>query len=87
MALVSPVTRGYVTETLSDNDHWTHAYGVGTAVPVSGIYRCMGCGEEIVSKRGESFPPQNRYQAVCQEKPVLWELVVMTQTVRVATPA
>ncbi|WP_081489877.1 protein L [Pseudomonas sp. R62] len=81
MALVTPDTRSYVKNTTTPkNKHWTHIYGIGTDVPVSGIYRCTGCGDEITSNKGDIFPPQNKTQHECQNKAVMWELVVMTQT-------
>ncbi len=81
MALYAPDTKKYVNETNQPkNKHWTHIYGIGTKVPVSGIYRCTGCGDEITSNKDDPFPPQNGDQHECNGKPIHWELVVMTQT-------
>lgn len=81
MALVSPETRNYIKNTTTpNNQHWTHVYGIGTKVPVSGIYRCTGCGDEITSNKDDPFPPQNDNQHECNGKEIMWELVVMTQT-------
>lgn len=81
MALVSPDTKKHVKETNSPkNEHWTHVYNIGAKVPVSGIYRCYNCGDEITSNKGDIFPPQNKDQHECQSKPVKWELIIMTQT-------
>lgn len=30
--------------------------------PYSGIYRCEGCGEEVISTEGHPLPPQNHHQ-------------------------
>lgn len=81
MALYAPDTQKYLGQTNQPtNKHWTTIYGIGNEVPVSGIYRCYGCGDEITSNKGDVFPPQNKTQHECQNKPVQWELVVMTQT-------
>jgi hypothetical protein len=37
-------------------------YNPGDITPYSGIYRCMGCGHEIVSEENKPFPPQNHHQ-------------------------
>ena len=59
---------------------WEKAYGIGTKVPASGIYRCNSCGHEITSNKGDDFPPQNNHQHPGSKADVLWELIVMTQT-------
>lgn len=81
MAFVTEQTKNYVLTTdKPENEHWTHIYGIGQKVPVSGIYRCYACGDEITSNQGDPFPPQNKSQHDCQGKPVQWELIVRTQT-------
>jgi hypothetical protein len=81
MALYAPDTKKYVNQTNKpENEHWRHIYGPGLKVPVSGIYRCTACGDEITSNKGDPFPPQNTKQHPCQDKDIGWELVVMTQT-------
>jgi len=81
MAFVTEETKKYIVTTdKPKNDHWTHIYGIGQKVPVSGIYRCYHCGDEITSNAGDPFPPQNKNQHQCQGKPVQWELIVRTQT-------
>lgn len=47
----------------------------GEAAPLSGIYRCEGCGKEVASNHGEPLPPQNHHQ----HKPpsnIRWRLIV-----------
>ncbi|WP_321836244.1 protein L [Pseudomonas kulmbachensis] len=65
---------------LTGADEWNYVYGIGAAVPASGIYRCTGCGDEITSNKGDKFPPQNRHQHADQKVEVRWELIVKTQT-------
>ncbi|MGO8313536.1 hypothetical protein [Rhizobium ruizarguesonis] len=47
----------------------------GSSVPFSGIYRCTGCGQSIVSTFNNPFPPQNHHQHA-QHVPIAWQLVV-----------
>lgn len=37
-------------------------YTPGSATPHSGIYKCLGCGHEIVSEAKKPFPPQNHHE-------------------------
>lgn len=80
MALVTQETRKFILNTNQPgNAHWNTLYEIGDTVPVSGIYRCEGCGHEITSNHRDPFPPQNRHQHPDKSE-VLWRLIVMTQT-------
>ncbi len=35
--------------------HWVNEYGPSENVPVSGIYRCLGCNKEVTSNEGDRF--------------------------------
>jgi hypothetical protein len=48
----------------------------GGHVPHSGIYRCTGCGREVVAEEARSFPPQNHHQHTAHQGPVIWRLAV-----------
>jgi hypothetical protein len=48
----------------------------GGAPPFSGIYRCMGCGREIVAEQARQLPPQNHHQHTLQQGTIRWRLVV-----------
>lgn len=48
----------------------------GGNVPHSGIYRCEGCGREVVAEEARSFPPQNHHQHTPQQGAVRWRLAV-----------
>ena len=50
----------------------------GAATPLSGIYRCTGCGHSIVSTHSHPFPPQNHHQHAAGQGPIRWQLVVKT---------
>lgn len=65
--------------TLLGGDPWGTTYAIGDQVPVSGIYRCTGCGDEITSNKGQPFPPQNSHQHNSVTS-VAWKLVARTKT-------
>jgi hypothetical protein len=51
----------------------------GAATPYSGIYRCEGCGHEIVSTQGHPMPPQNHHQHTYGQGTIRWRLIVSHQ--------
>ena len=50
-------------------------YAPGTITPVSGIYRCVTCGDEIAANKSEPLPPQNEHQHP-PGGDILWKLLV-----------
>jgi len=52
----------------------------GEYTPHSGIYRCVGCGHEIVSETGRTFPPQNHHQHSTGQGQIAWQLAVYAQS-------
>jgi hypothetical protein len=48
----------------------------GQQTPHSGIYRCVGCGHEIVSVHNHVLPPQNHHQHTTQQGAIRWKLIV-----------
>ncbi|CAK1942058.1 Protein L [Vibrio crassostreae] len=69
-----------LTKAISNKAHWQDSYTPGTEVPVSGIYRCVGCNKEITSNAGDPFPPQNHHQHTPRQGAVNWKLNVRTNT-------
>lgn len=51
----------------------------GGTVPYSGIYRCEGCGDNIVSTFGHVMPPQNHHQHTQAQGQIRWRLIVATK--------
>jgi hypothetical protein len=51
-------------------------YHPGAIPPHSGIYRCMGCGREIVAEHGRTFPPQNHHQHTIAQGTIRWRMIV-----------
>ncbi len=50
----------------------------GEATPHSGIFRCEGCGREIVSESLKTMPPQNHHQHSNPNVAIQWKLIVRT---------
>lgn len=70
----------YVEQTT--NAAFDKLYKPGETPPHSGIYRCQGCGVEVVAEEARSFPPTS----ACQNHhpnghvgQVRWKLLVYAQ--------
>jgi hypothetical protein len=50
----------------------------GDITPHHGIYRCTGCGHEVVSEAGNKLPPQNHHTH-SNGTPIRWNLLVYSQ--------
>lgn len=80
MAAHTKETAKYLQEVSSSKAHWTTTYGPGDTVPVSGIYKCLGCNKEITSNEDDPFPPQNKHQHTAVQGKVRWKLIIRTDT-------
>ncbi len=69
-----------LTKVDGQKDWWKNAYGPSDTVPVSGIYRCLGCKKEITSNESDRFPPQNHHQHTTTQGAIRWKLNVRTNT-------
>jgi hypothetical protein len=67
----------YVTQ--NNSTAFDHDYQPGQQPPHSGIYKCMGCGHEIVAEEARSFPPQNHHQHTQQQGRIRWRLIVYAE--------
>ena len=59
-----------------DNAAFDAEHKPGAETPFSGIYRCLGCGLEVVSEKGKPLPPQNHHQHTRLQGTIRWRLVV-----------
>lgn len=55
-------------------------YTPGDDTEFSGIYRCTSCGHEMTSVKDHPLPPQNHQVHSPLAGPILWQLIVATQT-------
>ena len=53
----------------------------GDTVPLSGIYRCTGCGESSTNVKHRSFPPQSHHVHPNSFTPIRWQLIVRSHWV------
>jgi len=58
------------------NDQFDKIYSPGERVAWSGIYRCQGCGREIVHTFDKPLPPQNHHQHTPSQGKISWRLNV-----------
>jgi hypothetical protein len=54
------------------------AHPPGTATPHTGIYKCQGCGDEVVSTAGDPLPPPSHHQHSLAQGGIAWRLIVAT---------
>jgi hypothetical protein len=62
--------------TQSGDATFNQVYHPGAQTPHSGIYRCLGCGREVVSENGKPLPPQNHHQHAPQQGGIRWQMIV-----------
>jgi hypothetical protein len=62
--------------TQSDDGAFDKEHKPGEVPPHSGIYRCTGCGREIVAEEGRRFPTQNHHQHSTDQDHVRWKMIV-----------
>jgi hypothetical protein len=60
----------------SDGDAFDKLWNPGETPEHSGIYRCTGCGREVVAEHERKLPPQNHHQHPPGEGNVRWKLIV-----------
>ena len=62
----------------SVNDAFNHVHQPGWNAPLSGIYRCLGCGRSVTSIIGRRLPPQNHHEHGVLQGPIRWQLTVFS---------
>jgi hypothetical protein len=51
----------------------------GSDATNAGIYRCVGCGDEIAIAKNHTLPPQNHHQHAPAHGAIRWQLLVYAQ--------
>jgi hypothetical protein len=54
------------------------AHEPGATTPQCGIYKCQGCGKEVVSNPGDPMPPTSHLQLSLDHGGIAWRLIVAT---------
>jgi len=65
---------GYLQQ--SNDAAFDKTYAPGATPDHSGIFRCLGCGREIVAEHSRSLPAQNHPQHTVQQGDIRWKLIV-----------
>jgi hypothetical protein len=60
----------------SAEDEFDKTFQPGNIIAWSGIYRCSGCGNEIVHTFDKPLPPQDHHHHSPQQGKIRWQLVV-----------
>lgn len=60
----------------NNSDAFDTIYNPGAQPAHSGIYRCMGCGREVVAEQSRQLPPQNHHQHTAAQGSVRWKMIV-----------
>jgi hypothetical protein len=63
----------------SEDTTFDAVYKPGALTPLHGIYRCEGCGKEILSSAHDLFPPQDHHTHTERQGAVRWRLIVVAQ--------
>ena len=64
----------YLTQ--SQDAAFDQVHPPGGQTPHSGIYRCIGCGREVVSEYPKPLPPQNHHQHTPHQGAIRWQMIV-----------
>lgn len=70
------IARSVIHDGDATKDYWKNEYKPGETVPVSGIFRCTGCGREDVCNKEDPFPPQSHHQHSPSQGNIRWKLNV-----------
>ena len=65
---------GYIVQ--SEDESFDGEHRPGTLAPRMGIYRCSGCGREIVSAQGKPLPPADHHEHSGRQGAIRWTLIV-----------
>ena len=65
--------------TRSKDSGFDQMHTAGETTPFSGIYRCEGCGHEIVSQEYAPLPCEQSHLHATNEGQIRWRLIVFAQ--------
>jgi hypothetical protein len=65
---------------LSKNSSFDQVLAAGLHIPSAGIYRCVGCGNEVAQEANTALPDRRHHPHKPAQGEVRWQLVIATQT-------
>ena len=60
----------------SSHANFDKVWKPGETPPDAGIYRCVGCSDEIASNKGVQLPSQNHAQHGKDQGDIRWKMIV-----------
>jgi hypothetical protein len=70
--------RNYLT--LSKNGAFDQVLPAGLHIPSAGIYRCVGCGNEVAQGGNSVLPDRAHHAHKPAQGEVRWQLVILAQS-------
>lgn len=65
--------------TLAEESIYDFELPPGAQAHNAGIYRCIGCGDEIAVAKGHTLPPQNHHQHLPEAGRISWQLLIRAE--------
>jgi hypothetical protein len=65
---------------VSKNTSFDQVLPAGLHIPSAGIYRCVGCGNEVALEANNVLPDRQHHPHAPAQGVVRWQLIVATQT-------
>jgi hypothetical protein len=66
--------------TVSKNTSFDQILAAGLHIPSGGIYRCVGCGNEIAQEANSVLPDRRHHAHTPAQGEIRWQLVVAAQS-------
>lgn len=66
--------------TLSKNSAFDRILPAGLHIPSAGIYRCVGCGNEIAREANTVLPDRAHHPHTPAQGEIRWQLVIAAQS-------
>jgi hypothetical protein len=74
MSMILYKNLAYLTK--SESPEFDSILPPGCPTPISGIYRCEGCGQAVASNGGNPLPTQNHHQHNAAQGLIRWRMIV-----------
>jgi hypothetical protein len=65
---------------MSKNTSFDQVLPAGLHIPSGGIYRCVGCGNEVALEANNVLPDRSHHPHNPGQGEVRWQLIIATQT-------